>query len=86
MESKRVGGCMKKCQGCEAMIDDKYAACFACVSKAKSANAQGDLVVVLREISKHLEHVVWNTGRMVSVMEGDKELGVRIKKAQGGTI
>lgn len=76
---------MKKCKGCEKLIDEKYEMCISCLNKTKEANSSSDMNNVLLGIQDILLKTNWNhgieslTGRLRLMVEvadkvGDKEL------------
>lgn len=46
---------MKKCSGCEDLIDEKYSQCIKCLNKTRELNSS-------EEILKKLEWINWNLG------------------------
>lgn len=57
---------VKKCLECDTSIAEQYTYCMACNAKQKSDP--------MKQISQSLEHINWNLGRLVAVVEKNPQL------------
>ena len=75
---------MKKCSGCEVLIDEKYSQCIKCLNKTKELNNTEETKVLLTHINWNLGslqlltriNLILNTAKEV----GDKEMIEKIYK------
>jgi len=87
-EKERHINKMKNCEKCGKEIDDKYKYCMNCFEKYKGDNPKGSdedrITKALEIIAKHIEHLNWNVGKLVSILGNDLETFNKIKDAENG--
>lgn len=66
---------MKECEICGTAINEKYKWCVECNKK----QGEDKSAAALQAIAKHLEHINWNLGMLVSIVKKD---GVTFNKIE----